>query len=89
MPRTPVRTFLPLALALAGLIAGAASAAPAAQPSFKDDFGTLDTARWMRADGWGTGSHSSSSAGVIRGRTAPMRVSSMRVVSRVDKGVAG
>jgi hypothetical protein len=31
----------------------------------------------------GTGSHSFSSAGVISGRTAPMRVSSMRVVSWV------
>ena len=36
----------------------------------------------------GTGSHSSSSAGVISGRTALMRKSSMRVVSWVDSGVA-
>src|SRR6185369_12127998 len=34
------------------------------------------------------GSHSCSSAGVIRGRTARMRVSSMRVVSWVDSGTA-
>ena len=35
----------------------------------------------------GTGSFSSSSAGVIRGRTAPMRTSSMRVVSWVVRAV--
>jgi hypothetical protein len=34
------------------------------------------------------GSHSFSRAGVISGRTAPMRVSSMRVVSWVEGGVA-
>jgi len=36
----------------------------------------------------GVGSHSCSSAGVISGRTAPMRRSSMRVVSWVDSAVA-
>jgi endo-1,3-1,4-beta-glycanase ExoK len=46
----------PLAPLLLAVFTGAAAAAPVAQSSFQDDLTTLDTTRWMRADGWANGS---------------------------------
>lgn len=56
LPRRLPSPPAPLLILVAALAAAGSQAAPVAQGSFRDDLTTLDTARWMRADGWANGS---------------------------------